>query len=536
MVIDAEGRRVALLARPGLARERLSEVLQEAGANCVISADPTQLKPEELRDMRPEIVVVALDPLTEEALEQFDEVLGDKAVEVIYEEAEHAASREGWDAARWQRHLVAKLQGHANVLPPSREPVVADAAASAPADDAGPAPAEAAAAIAETAVEAPGLPDADAAEMESVSTSSPANAFDPVNAEFDGFDLDSGFAPYDPSLSGLSLPDDDAPAAGHSADPADLEMPSWDEVAPGPAAPDDAFAGFDFTLDTAPQNVTEAVAADAAGAGGFDDFDAVAALNPRRAQLDEPDAAAAEDGQGTADSASFGELSLQDDEHEAGAKDTPSTRDSFRHDLIDLEQRISSLSLVDDTPRRGPEATGAVLILSGVGGPDAVRQLLGALPTGFARPVLVQQRLEGGRYDRLVTQLQRATRLTVVLAEPAQTAEAGTVYILSDSIGATADEGGIRFSEDASHAVIAALPSSDSAVLLLSGSDPAHVEAAMAHSRAGALVAGQAAEGCYDAAAPDALAAHGGEVAAPAALALRLSARWSTRGVLDVQA
>src|SRR5690606_31697527 len=29
-----------------------------------------------------------------------------------------AAKREGWDAARWVRHLAAKLGGHQDVLPP----------------------------------------------------------------------------------------------------------------------------------------------------------------------------------------------------------------------------------------------------------------------------------------------------------------------------------------------------------------------------------------------------------------------------------
>ena len=74
--------------------------------------------------------------------------------------------------------------------------------------------------------------------------------------------------------------------------------------------------------------------------------------------------------------------------------------------------------------------------------------------------------------------------------------------------------------------VLAALPSADSAVLLLSGSDPARVDAAMNHSWAGALVAGQAPDGCYDAAASTALIARGGDAGQPVDLAERLRARW----------
>jgi len=221
------------------------------------------------------------------------------------------------------------------------------------------------------------------------------------------------------------------------------------------------------------------------------------------------------------------ELSLQDDNVAPAAPRRADALDG----LAALHGRASTLELVDDTPPRQPQQPrGAVLILSGLGGPDAVRQLLGALPQAFVRPVLVRQHLDGGRYDRLVTQLQRATVLPVELATPDLLAIPGTVYILPEAVGATSTAAGIRFSGDADEAILAALPSADSAVLLLSGSDPALVDAAMSHSERGALVAGQSADGCYDPVASNALAARGGDVASPAALALRLSARWSNQG------
>jgi hypothetical protein len=49
------------------------------------------------------------------------------------------------------------------------------------------------------------------------------------------------------------------------------------------------------------------------------------------------------------------------------------------------------------------------MVFAGIGGPDAVRQFLGELPDGFPQPVLVQQRLDGGRHDRLVQQMARVT-------------------------------------------------------------------------------------------------------------------------------
>ena len=48
-------------------------------------------------------------------------MLHDPAVAVIFDEADLAARRQGWDAQRWARHLAAKLHGHRDVLPPGRE-------------------------------------------------------------------------------------------------------------------------------------------------------------------------------------------------------------------------------------------------------------------------------------------------------------------------------------------------------------------------------------------------------------------------------
>jgi chemosensory pili system protein ChpB (putative protein-glutamate methylesterase) len=73
---------------------------------------------------------------------------------------------------------------------------------------------------------------------------------------------------------------------------------------------------------------------------------------------------------------------------------------------------------------------------------------------------------------------------------------------------------------------VASLPSADSAVIVLSGTDPALVDAAMAHAFRGALVAGQSPEGCFDATASDVLVARGAEAGAPAQLAKKLAMRW----------
>ena len=127
----SDARRVVLLARPGPACDRMRAALVEAGALVVLEADPVSLPQDALVAAGPHVVLVVLDAATEDVIDRFDTVLADPSIEVIFEEAELAASREGWDAARWVRHLSAKLNRHGNVLPPGRE---ADAVESAPDD------------------------------------------------------------------------------------------------------------------------------------------------------------------------------------------------------------------------------------------------------------------------------------------------------------------------------------------------------------------------------------------------------------------
>ena len=112
---------VALLARVGPARERLREALAQAGATVVLEEDPNSVDLETLGGADAGAVLIALEPAIEDALERLDPVLASPSLTVIFDEAELAARREGWEAQRWARHLVAKLHGHQDVLPPGAE-------------------------------------------------------------------------------------------------------------------------------------------------------------------------------------------------------------------------------------------------------------------------------------------------------------------------------------------------------------------------------------------------------------------------------
>lgn len=402
--------RVVLLARPGPACERLREALQQAGADLVLVADPTLSNDDEVLAATPQAVLVALDPVVEDALERYDRVLSDARIAVIFDEAELAAQRAGWDAARWVRHLAAKLNHHHDVLPPG-------------------------------------------GETESAWHPSPGRLEQTGDRK-----LELDIAPFTGEAQQLA---DDVPR-----DPG-LHLQDLSLVEDFAFDADDAAAQY-----AEPEAVDESVAPVAAP---------VAAI----------------------------------------------ARPGLARDLEDLERRAATIELADvDSYGHGPKR-GAVLIEAGLGGPDAVRQLLGELPEGFPRPVLVRLRLDGGRYDRLVRQMERAAKLPVTLAESGQVAESGHVYFMPPELGLAEQAAKLVFSDAAApSSLLDALPSGDSAVLFLSGSDPALVDMAMNTGWSGALIAGQSPEGCYDAMAPTEVIARGGVSGSPTELAEQLAARW----------
>lgn len=556
--MSESSRRAVLLARPGAACERLRSALSDAGAHVVLEADPTTLQLEALGQVAPQVIVVALDPVTEDVIEKFDPVLADPSVEVIYEEAALAATREGWDLARWARHLGAKLHGHGDVLPPGHEPegmeppepIVQRPAEAAPveapravapvqAPAVAPAPVESApfaalslAPVDETPV-AQAVVALEPVELVEVAESTLELAADEPQVQYTH---EGSYSPFDPVAAEASFDAEpvelapvltdieltfasDAPMVAADAIDVSAELvvqpfeSSFDYEVAETAAPVFESPAFDaHTLEASIPEVIETPAFEAAAAAPVLMFEA-SRDGASAPAAPKPETPAAPDWSFTDDTTDLAASVARDAD----------PNHKFQRDLGDIERRISSLELVEE--RVVAQLGGAILVLAGIGGPDAVRQLLGGLPEEFPRPVLVQQRLDGGRYDRLVAQMQRATPLQVRLAEPGLIAMAGTIYILPADIGITVSESGMRFVEGGGD-VLAMLPPGDSAVLMLSGADPAQVDAAMKLSGSGALVAGQAADGCYDAAAASALIARGAQSGQPAELSARLAERW----------
>ena len=530
---ERDAPRVVLLARAGDARDRLGEALAQAGADVALVADPVSGDPGAAVDSRPQAVLVALEPAVEESLARYDALLSDPAIAVIFEEAELAAQRTGWDAARWVRHLSAKLHRHDDVLPPGTDQ---DGDLQPSPGGLPPPRAEGGLDIAPFAEQAQALagevPRDDGLELEvrlepedadalSLADDEPATEAAPEP----GYDVATDLSPDDAAAvadidDGLQqdiAADEGAADAGIDAD-FDLSSLSEDTLTFEAVADDDgmAFLSGDDGSSALDEALPEAGAATSSG-DGMELVDVDALLASMQAAGTE----AEEEADGTPEA-------LSDGLPEAPADVPPPPRAATEIDLDALEARVSSLSLADvDSYGHGP-ARGAVLVEGGLGGPDAVRQLLAAIPDGFPRPVLVRLQLDGGRYDRLVKQMARATQVPVALAEAGQAAEAGTIYFIPQDISLERNHSRLVFvaDEHGARPLLDALPPADSALLLLSGSSVDSVDAGMAGAAAGLLVAGQALDGCYDPAASNALIARGAATAPPAELAGQLADRW----------
>ncbi|MET0656240.1 MAG: chemotaxis protein CheB [Pseudoxanthomonas sp.] len=422
--MNTNPKRVALLARAGAARENLRGALQGAGAEIVLENDPNAIDGPTLSASSPQVVLVALEAAIEDSLSRFDEVLHDPSVVVIFDEADLAARRDGWEAKRWGRHLAAKLNGHADVLPPGGE-------------------------IDDTSPE-PGLPR------------TPAQIH--ADAVIEPHLQEARGVAFELPRDGLALTEtDEAPGSDQAFDPE-----TWKPA----AAP-----AHDMPLQH-----------------GFDEMPAASASEPAPALSSPPP---------------------------LPAETAPVKTSGLKLELEAIHAGPGGAS--------GPVVRGAALLFAGIGGPDAVRKVLADLPPDLSRPVLVQLRLDGGRYDNLVKQMERVSALPVLLAKAGEVAHGAHVYVLPNDVAVNMVDGVVHFGEGALQVdtLIASLPPAESAVLLLSGTDPAQVEAALAMAAKGGLAAGQSPQGCYDPAASKALAARGGLVATPAELATHLASRWT---------
>jgi len=475
--------RVALLGRAGKARDQLHRALTESGAAIVAEGDPGELDPATVAGLSPTCYLVSLEPAIERSLERFDELLAAPGVEVMFDDAETSAGLDGWDLNRWARHIASKLLGH-DGLPPAPEGSLYGY---------------------EDAPPAPGRAD--------------------VDSSLD-FDLgDDGATDASPGVGMLRFAEAD--------DGADDLSDSIDFSSGG----DDVVEGGELDLDVA--ELTAQLEAYETSGKRMPSLDSLAGLDgsfniESIDSIDVKDTAASAAAQAKPDF-DFSNMALAP--MDAAATATAAVPGYVvRADALDLSLDplpgevavpAAAATPASAATAAGPTGAGAVVILAGLGGPDAVRQLLSSLPETLHVPVLLYQHLEVGKHERLVDQLAKISRLPVQLARDGLSPERGRVSLLPAGMTATAQGNALVFHAGALSQLIAALPPADSMIIVLSGADPQLVPMILEMGEAGGTVLAQDPDVCFDAGAAEAMQRQGAAVFPALGLARQIAARWT---------
>lgn len=558
------GTRIALLARAGTARDQLRRALVEAGAQIVAEGDPSELDPEQVSAQSPTVFLVSLEPAIEAALDRFDGVFGRQGVEVMYDDAEVTSKLDGWDLNRWARHLASKLLGTEGLPPaPGGSQSVPEAQLRL----------------------APGLPPTpaelmDHARLEDYTADSSeladwvpvSQSLTPPSESSDGSDAGADFSVSWEAASSASQEDEfhldtdlgidldlseldfatgasDAPASSaadsdQSASPVlggldlgenvrfssfdkaggDSELGDLDADVAQLAAQLEAFEKNDQRSVAVDPGFTIAVEAEPARSES-------PAVGARDANAGPARPVEARGGGSSSRSAAptfdFSDLSLAPAEGAPPPISTAPIVPKFNTSAPTVELSLAAVNgeaSAASAPAR--QAKGAVLVLAGLGGPDAVRQLLSSLPEKLAVPVLLYQHLEVGKHERLVEQMAKISRLPVVLAREGGVPEAGKVTMLPAGMTATASDAALTFASGPMSGLISALPPADSMIIVLSGTDPLLVPMILAAKDAGGTVLAQDPEVCFDAVAAEAIRREGAEVYPALGLARQIAARW----------
>lgn len=122
----ADSTAVALLFDDVALGTHLREVLAERGARIVHEGGLADLSRELIQRVAPDVVVINLEGDVDAALDRLDQAVEGDHPRVVFNEAESSRALDGWDRARWARHLAAKVLAQADVDPP-RPPAAIEA-------------------------------------------------------------------------------------------------------------------------------------------------------------------------------------------------------------------------------------------------------------------------------------------------------------------------------------------------------------------------------------------------------------------------
>ncbi len=109
---------IALVYQAQGLHEHLQQALTELGARVVYHAVAASFDRSALLASGARVVVINLDPEVEEEFSRFDALLEDDRLHVVFNDGEVSSRLQGYDQARWARHLAAKILGRGELNPP----------------------------------------------------------------------------------------------------------------------------------------------------------------------------------------------------------------------------------------------------------------------------------------------------------------------------------------------------------------------------------------------------------------------------------
>jgi chemotaxis response regulator CheB len=118
VIDDSHQTRVALVGKADPAREQLRHALLARGALLVFEGDVEECVRSSLMRQPPDVLIVSLVAGVEDEIENLQPLLDDADVQVVFDDGEASSQLSGWDLDRWARHLVAKVLGAEDALPP----------------------------------------------------------------------------------------------------------------------------------------------------------------------------------------------------------------------------------------------------------------------------------------------------------------------------------------------------------------------------------------------------------------------------------
>ncbi len=483
---------VALLFEDAALGARLRQALQDRGAQIVLEDSATHTTPAAVAGCGAEVVVISLEPATEDAIEGFYDALDLARQRLVFNDAEASRRLSGWDQARWARHLAAKILGSADVDPPrpaDARVVAAPVMGAEPAAVAVPVPAAPASSAPPAAltrepedIEAPQEPAAAAQPASARSAPHDAAPVAPASGSISDAELAALFellpatvepavataAPATPRVDSTALDDEIAALLAGSPllDAADAgpQTPAPTSVAVEPILVEDIDAWLArVSVEQDPSGAPSGPPAPPAPVSGTDlslaPLDAMPAANvpvaaetPAPAALpDAPDwgllefdlpdgfeplppahakaPAAAEFGIETVPAADYLAPTSADTD---GA--LPFEIDLGGLELIPFEEalapHVEAASREMNLMEQRSALRRIVVIGASIGGPEALHEFLAALPADLPAALVVAQHLDAAFNGSLAQQLGRAGTLPVRLAAAGESLRHGEVLVV----------------------------------------------------------------------------------------------------------